>query len=323
MKVALLINRGNFEKYSNWKNYGWEITHYGNAAPDIDKVIASGAEAMVVDPMIKIGAEIITKMPDLKIIVSHGVAYNLTDIEAAKNAGIYVCNNAGVNAHPVAEQTLLLILAILKKFRYHEDKVYAGKQIEAKMACFESGLTELSELKVGIVGYGAIGKALISVLRPFGCGLYYYTRSGDHGIEGVKYMPLEELYATCDIILLCLPVTHETSGMINKETLKKFKRGAMLINTARGDLINNEDVAAALNSGQLGGFGADTLAPSPVQADNPLLINLTEESRRRVALSPHIGGITAGCFTRVYDRIGNNIKAVENGRRPDCIVNSL
>ena len=323
MKVALLINRGNFEKYSNWTDAGWEITHFGNIDPDMDKVTASGAEAMVVDPMIKIGPEIISKMPKLKIMISHGVAYNNFDLASAKATGVYVCNNAGVNAQPVAEQTLLLILALLKKFRYHEDMVYAGRQMEFKMSCFENGLTELGELKVGIVGYGAIGKALISIMRPFGCGLCYYTRSGDHGVEGAEYVPLTELYGCCDIVSLCLPVTPETEGMINADTLKMFKRGAILINTARGDLINNEDVAAALNSGQLGGFGADTIAPSPVQADNPLLVGLTEESRRRVAFSPHIGGSTKGCFTRVYKRIGANIKAIENGQRPDCIVNQL
>ena len=323
MKIALLINRGNFEKYSNWNETGWELIHFGNIAPDMDRVAASGAEAMVVDPMIKIGPEIISKMPKLKVIISHGVAYNLFDLDAARAAGIYVCNNAGVNAHPVAEQTLLLILALLKKFRYHEDMVFAGRQMEAKMACFESGLTELGELKAGIIGYGAIGKALISIMRPFGCELFYYTRSGDHGIERAKYLPLEELYGYCDVVSLCLPVTPDTLCMVNKDTLKLFKQGAILINTARGDLINNEDVAAALNSGQLGGYGADTIAPSPVLAENPLLLGLTEESRVRVAFSPHVGGITKGCFTRVYKRIGENIKAVENGQKPDCIVNQL
>jgi len=182
MKIALLINQGNYEKYSKWNEDKWEIIHYGNASPDMDKVTSSGADAMVVDPMIKIGPDIINKMPNLKIIISHGVAYNLIDLEATKQAGIYVCNNAGVNAHPVAEQTLLLILAILKKFRFHEDEVYAGGQIKAKMSCFESGLTELSELKVGLIGYGAIAKALIELLKPFGCEMCYFTRSGDHGL---------------------------------------------------------------------------------------------------------------------------------------------
>jgi len=323
MKIALLINRGNYDTYSKWNEPGWELLHFGNAAPDMEKVAASGAEAMVVDPMIEIGAELISKMPNLKIILSHGVAYNLIDLAAAREAGVYVCNNAGVNAHPVAEQTLLLMLALLKKFRYHEDMVYAGKQIDAKKACFENGLTELGELKVGIIGYGAIAKALISLLKPFGCEICYFTRSGDRGLDGIKYLPIEKLYDTSDMVVLCLPVTPETVNMINEDTLKLFKRGASLINTARGDLIDNVAVAAALNSGQLGGFAADTIAPSPVLADNPLLAGLTEESRLRVALSPHIGGITRACFIRVFERIGNNIKAVENGQKPDCIVNSL
>jgi lactate dehydrogenase-like 2-hydroxyacid dehydrogenase len=320
MKAALLINRKNFEKYSKWDEPGWELIHMGNGEPDAEKIIATGATALVVDAIAKIGPEIILKMPGLKLIHSQGVAYNWIDIDAARSVGAYVCNCAGVNARPVAEHAVMLILTLLKGFRSGEDMVYSGRQMEAKTACFENGLPELYGRKVGIVGFGAIGKMLASVLKPFGCELFYYTRSGDCGEAGLTYMALEELYANSDIVSVNVPVTPVTTNMINGETLKLFKRGAILINTARGELVDHEAVADALKSGQLGGFGTDTLAPEPVLADNPFLSSLPEELRARVSLSPHIAGITAGTFIRVYELVKQNIKAIERGERPSNVV---
>ena len=323
MKVALLINKENFLKYSAWQDTEWELIHMGNGEPDPGAVVATGADVLVVDAITKIGMDIITKMPGLKLIHSQGVAFNAIDIDAAREAGIYVCNCAGMNAQSVAEQAVMLILTLLKSFRYNEDMVYAGKQMDAKTACFKEGLPELFGSRVGMVGFGAIGREFAARLKPFGCDIFYYTRSGDMGISDAKYMPLDELYAGCDIISLHVPVTPETTDMVNKESLKLFKRGAILINTARGELMNHDDIVDALISGQLGGLGTDTLAPEPVLPDNPVLSRLPEELRNRVALSPHLAGITSGSFVRAYKHIRKNIETLAAGQRPDCVVNGL
>jgi len=323
VKTALLINRDNFEKYSNWKDVGWELLHLGNGVPDIESVIATGAEALVVDAVMKIGPDIIENMPGLKLIHSQGVAFNAIDVYSAQKAGVFVCNCAGVNARAVAEQAVLLILALIKNFRWGEVMVYAGKQMEAKTACFMNGLPELGALTVGIVGFGAIGRALASLLKPFDTKINYYESLGDRGSAGLTFMPLEELFACSDIISLHVPVTPETTNMINSESLKLFKYGSILINTARGELVDNSAVVDALISGQLAGFGADTLAPEPFMLDNPILRDLPEELRRRVALSPHIAGITAGTFSRVYELVRKNIEAITKGQRPECVVNGL
>ena len=323
MKAALLINRENFEKYSRWEDVGWELLHMGNAAPVAGDVAATGADALVVDAIMKIGPDIIERMPGLKLVHSQGVAYNGIDLESARKSGVFVCNCAGINARPVAEHAVLLMLAVLKGFRHNEDMVYADKQMEAKTACFREGLPELYGRRVGIVGFGAIGKALASVLAPFGCEVCYFTRSGDRGVEGASFVSLEELYETCDIVSLHVPVSPETERMINRETLMSFKSGAILINTARGELMDHAAVAEALVSGRLGGLGADTLAPEPYLPDNPLIFGLPGDVRKRVALAPHIAGITAGTFIRAYRMIRANIEAVESGRRPECVVNGL
>ena len=323
MRIALLIDRDNFEAYSNWEDSGWDIIHMGKDDPDRERLVATGANVLVVDAMMKIASDTIENMPRLQLIHSQGVGYNAIDIESARKAGIYVCNNAGVNAQAVAEYAVLLILALLKRFRWGEDMVYAGRQMEAKTACFKNPIPELGSVKVGIVGFGAIGSTIAALLRPFGCKIRYYTRSGDCGVEGCTYMPLEELYADSDIISLNVPVTGETANMVNRQTLKQFKRGAVLINTSRGELMDHGAVVEALISGRLGGLGADTLAPEPFLLDNPVLRDLPPEFRDRVALSPHVAGISEDCFIRVYSHIKSNIEALARSERPDCIVNGL
>ena len=323
MKIAMLVNRDNYEKYASWDDARWELIHLGNGEPDVKAVIETQADALVVDAITKIGPDIIDNMPQLKLIHSQGVAYNGIDLEASKKAGIFACNNAGMNASPVAEQAVLLILALLKTFRPNEDMVYAGRQIEAKTAGFSAGIPELCGCRVGIVGLGAIGRELATRLRAFGCELYYYSASGKKANTDLEFLPLNELYATCDIISLHAPVTPETTNMINRESLNLFKPGAILINTARGELMDHDAVVAALISGQLGGLGTDTLAPEPVLPDNPVISRLPVELRSRVALSPHIGGITSGSFVRAYLHIRQNLEAVAAGQKPDCIVNGL
>ena len=319
MRVALMINRENFEMCSDWKDTSWELLHFGNGEPDAQIVIESKADVLVVDAIMRIGPDIIEHMPGLKMIHSQGVAYNGIDTKSAYDHGVYVCNCAGINAKPVAEQALLLMLALLKKFRWGEDMVYEGRQMEAKMACFSDGMPEVGGLTIGIVGLGAIGKTLAALLKPFGCKILFYDKIA----SDIEYTPLDELYAKSDIVSLHVPVTPETTNMINSESLKQFKHGAILINTARGELMDHKAVVDALVSGVLGGLGADTLAPEPFLLDNPILSDLPEHLRWKVALSPHIAGITTGTFIRAYDRIGKNIEAINADQKPQNIVNNL
>jgi len=322
MIVALMLNKDNFDKYASKPPDRWELFHLGNAELDVRKVLETKADVLTVDAITKVDMDIIGNMPSLKLIQSQGVAFNAINLNAARDAGIFVCNNPGINAQAVAEHTILLILSLLKNYSRYESMVYDGKQMDAKTECFANGLPELGSLTVGIVGLGAIGSALGERLKAFGCRLLYHSRTPkpEYGIE---YAPLEKLYAESDIVSLHAPVSDDTANMINEKSLSLFKNGALLINTARGELIDNAAVVRALVSGKLGGFGADTLSPEPVLEDNPFLIALPKELRRRVALSPHVAGISAGTFIRAYDHIFKNIEAIERGQRPDAIVNGL
>lgn len=324
MRAAFLVDKQNYEAYCHEIPEHWEILHFGNEDYDPEELAATRAQAILIDPMLPLAGETIGKMQELKMIQSFGVGYNRIDLSAADQAGVYVCNNAGVNAAAVAEQTILLMLAVLRKYHEAETMTYAARQGEFKGRCFAQGLKELGECRVGLVGLGAIGKEVALRLAAFGCQVCYHKphRLPEPNPWQVTYSELDELLAGCDIVSLHLPVNPETVNIIHDQTIGKMRDGAILINTSRGELVDQEAVCRALESGKLGGFGADTLAPEPVRPDNPI-INLPEELRNRVALSPHIGGITSGTFHRSYRSAIENMEKALRGERPNHVVNRL
>ena len=198
--------------------------------------------------------------------------------------------------------------------------------MEMKEQCMTEGLTELSACKVGLVGFGDIARATAERLAPFGCELYYYTRHRRTPEEerkyGVTYLPLEELAETCDIVSLHCAVTDETRNMVDDALLRRMKPTAYLVNTARGDLVDNAALVQALTEGRIAGAGLDTLAPEPVPDGHPLTV-LPQEIQDRVALAPHLGGITEASFRRAHAHMWRNAERLAAGERPDCVVNGL
>jgi len=324
MVIALRINKDNMDAYSDPKALrpDWELIHLGNGDVSDAEVAATGAEALIVDAITPVTAELIDVMPQLKIIHSQGVAYNCIDCDAARARGIYVCNNAGVNAKAVAEHTIMLMMTLLRRFAESQAAVYAGKQIDFKSSCFANALPELMGKRVGFIGLGAIGMEAAKRLHAFGCELSYNDRFPIDNDLGMTMVSREELLQTCDIISLHVPVTPETTHMINDEAIKLMRPGTILINTARGELVDQDAVGRALIEGRLGGYGTDTLSPEPVPADLPLL-HLPEEARARLAVTPHVAGLTIGSFQRTYCNIWSNLAAVEDGQRPNFVVNGL
>ena len=195
-----------------------------------------------------------------------------------------------------------------------------------KEAVMVSNSPELGEQTVGLVGFGDIAQALARRLAPFGCRLLYYSlhrRSPEVEAQfGVTYLPLEELAAQCTILSLHCAVNQQTRRMVNAALLAKMRPGAILVNTARGDLMDDLAVREALISGQLGGAAFDTLFPEPTPADHPL-VDLPPEVRDKVVYSPHLGGITGGSFRRGHARMWNNVRLLLEGNRPECVVNGL
>ena len=284
------------------------------------------AEVLFVDAITPVTASLMDRLPKLRLIHSEGVAYDRIDLDAARQRNIYVCNNKGCNAGAVAEQAILLMLMLLRRALPGDRAVRQGRQMEMKEQCMTEGLTELSACKVGLVGFGDIARATAERLAPFGCELYYYTRHRRTPEEerkySVTYLPLEELAAACDIVSLHCAVTDETRNMVDDALLRRMKPTAYLINTARGDLVDNAALVQALTEGRIAGAGLDTLAPEPVPDGHPLTV-LPQEIQDRVALAPHLGGITEASFRRAHAHMWRNAERLAAGERPDCVVNGL
>lgn len=299
----------------------------GGAAPSLQTAADNpDAEVIFADAITPVTREMMELLPDLKLIHSEGVAFNAIDVDAARERGIFVCNNKGCNATSVAEHAVMLMLMALRCGVTGHNAVRAGEQIQFKERFMVSSAPELGEQTVGLIGLGDIGAAAAKLLRPFGCKLYYYTahrRPPETEAElGVTYLPLAELAGKCDILSLHCAVNDQTTHMVNEAFLSQVKPGAILVNTARGQLVDNLAVRQALIDGQLGGIAVDTLDPEPTPADHPL-VDLPPEAADRAIYSPHLGGITGGVFRRAHRNMWNSVKLILEGQRPNFIVNGL
>lgn len=298
---------------------------WGGSDEEDDALLSRARDALCIqaDAMRPVSARLISGMPDLRLIQSEGVGYDCIDTAAAASRGVPVCNTAGTNAGAVAEAAVLLMLAALRRLTEGDAAVRAARQAQARHLFIQSGLRELGECRVGLVGLGAIGAQTAVRLRPFGCELYYYSRTRraleTEQAAGVSYLPFEELLSVCDIVSLHLPANERTYRMMNRETFEKMKPGSIFINTARGSLVDQEALAEAIISGRVAGAGLDTLDPEPVRPDNPLL-RLPEEFGRKLTFMPHVAGTTAATFRKQQRLCRDNIKAALAGERPVNIV---
>jgi phosphoglycerate dehydrogenase-like enzyme len=338
---AIFWRQGEFElqilhigKKGNVERYSAGLTLPAHTLIDLPtglttaEYLAQGAQAdaIFVDAMYPVPADLIEAMPNLKLIHSEGVGFHFIDTEAAKRRHVYVCNCRGCNAMAVAEQTILLMLGVLRDVTGGDAAVRQGNQITVKENYMVRGdLLELADCKVGLIGFGEIAKATARLLRTFGAQVYYNKPNrADAATEeayGVQYLPQDELLATCDMVSLHAPVTEQTRNMANDAFFAKMKDGAFFFNTSRGDLVDSAALLRALESGKVRRAGLDTIAGEPVQTDNPLL-TADAVLTQRILFSPHIGGITVSSFRRAYGMIWAAAAAVAAGQRPENVVNS-
>lgn len=285
--------------------------------------IAADADFIMADAISPVSAHLIESMPNLKLIHSEGVAYNAIDVEAARTRNVYVCNNAGANAVGVAEQTVLLMLACLRDVVNGDAAVREGRQIQTKERMMLEGIRELGDCRIGFIGFGAIAQETARHLAGWGCEMFYNKRhrlaEEDERSLDARFATVDEIAASCDIVSIHVPVTDDTRNMVDAAFFARMKPGAILVNTARGEIVDTQALAGALEAGTLAAAGLDTVAPEPVLPDNPLL-NLSDQAARRVVLSPHIGGTTIGFFRRAHRTIWENIARVAAGEKPVNIV---
>lgn len=326
MKLLVIGDERRFEQYlPDLPIVGQTETLVVSRGASDDEILSAidDCDFIVADAISPVSARLISSFPSLKLVHSEGVAYNAIDLTAARERGVVVCNCARVNAGAVAEHAILLMLACLRYLPEGDESVREGSQIKEKERLMIEGVRELGDCSVGLIGFGSIAAETAKRLHSFGCDVAYWNRNRrPEDIEDrfhVRYLPFDDLISTNDIISLHVPSTPETEGLIGAEALSAMKKDAVLINTARGEIIDQHALADALERGSIGFAGLDTLSPEPVTHDHPL-INLTPAAARRIVLSPHIGGITEGAFRRAWQTIWTNIARVSSGETPANIV---
>jgi glycerate dehydrogenase len=245
--------------------------------------------------------------------------YNIVDIEAAKNNGIVVSNVPGYGAMSVAQLTFALLLELCHHVQRHSDAVINDKWTKSADFCFwDFPLIELAEKTIGIIGFGDIGQKVADIAAAFGMNVIAFSRTQrEHPhVSNFRWVTKEQLFEEADIVTLHCPLTAQTEGIINKESLKKMKSSAFLLNTSRGPLIVEQDLADALNSGTIAGAGLDVLSTEPPPGTNPLF------GAKNCIITPHIAWATKGARERLMRVTLDNIVAFQN-RKPVNVVNGV
>ncbi len=283
-----------------------------------DKVIERCSDADIVVTNKKlITKEIIDALPSLKFIATLSTGYNVVDIKAAREKNIPVSNIPAYSTDGVAQLVFALLLEMTNSVAIHNESVKDGEWCRCQHFCYwKTPLTELRDKTFGIIGFGKIGSAVANIANAFGMKVIAYspnTRTYD-GFGKVEFTDKERVITESDVISLHCPLTEETEGMVNREFLKKMKSTAYLINTSRGPVIVEKDLAEALNGGIITGAGLDVLSQEPADENNPLI------SCEKCLITPHIAWASLEARTRLMNIFRENVKAFLDGK-PKNVVN--
>lgn len=317
MKIVILdgraLNPGDLS-YDCIKQFG-EVTLYERTDTKEDTIARIGDSEIVLVNKVPITQEILDACPNIKLICVQATGYNIVDCDACARKGIPVTNVPSYGTAAVAQFTIALILELCHQVGIHNESVHNGDWVKSTNFCYWlTPQMELGGKTLGILGFGRIGREVGKLAKAFGMKVIAYNRSQcDEGREIGEYVDLDTLFAQSDILTLHCPLFPETEKIINAENIAKMKDGAMLINTSRGGLLDEEAVAQALNTGKLRGAAVDVVSREPMTADNPLLTS-------SCIITPHIAWAPVESRQRLLDCIVENIRCFLNGT-PQNVVN--
>lgn len=291
-----------------------DLTVYDRTAPEDVAARIGDAEVVFINK-VRLTDDIFAACPNLKLVSILATGYNIVDLAAAKRRGITVCNVPGYSTRAVVQMTFALLLEICQQVGLHSGAVHTGRWQTCPDFCFwDRPLIELDGKTMGIVGYGAIGSAVGTVAQALGMKLLVTARHEKPVPEGARFVSLPELLAQSDVVSLHCPQTAENARMIDAGALAQMKDGAILLNTARGGLLDEQAVADALRSGKLLAAGMDVVSAEPIRADNPLL------TAPNCFLTPHIAWAPLETRRRLQAISAENLRAFLAGK-PQNVVN--
>lgn len=310
MKIVILDGYTVTQNDLNWNALEdiAEVEVYERTSPEEVVTRCKGAE-MVLTNKVVLDAATLNMLPRLMYIGVLATGYNVVDLEAATRQSIVVTNIPAYSTNSVAQMVFSHILNIVSRVGHYAEENRKGKWSNSADFCYlDHNLFELAGKKIGIIGLGNTGKATAQIALGFGMNVLAYTSKDAEDLpDGIRKVTMDELMEMSDIISLHCPLNDDTRHIINAENLSKMKHSAIVINTGRGPLVNDNDVAEALNNDVIAAYGADVVTTEPVPADNPLL------TAKNCFLTPHIAWATHEARQRLINICVDNVKAFIDG----------
>ena len=290
------------------------LTVYERTQPEETVARAKEAEIVLTNKVLLRRQEI-EQLPNLKYIGVLATGYNVVDLEAARERGIIVTNVPAYSTESVAQMVFAHLLTVTNRTEHYAIQNREGKWTASPdFSYWDTTLTELAGKTFGIVGLGNIGKRVAAIAQAFGMKVIAYTSKAASQLpEYIEKKTMDELLRESDVLSLHCPLTADTKQLINRETLQKMKSSAILINTGRGPLINDQDVAEALNNNRLRAYCTDVLTEEPAKSDNPLL------QCEYAYITPHIAWATCEARTRLIEIATENVKAFIEGKAQNVV----
>ena len=266
----------------------------------------------------KMNEELLKAAPNVKLLAITATGFDNIDLEYCKSRGIAAANVKAYSTPAVAQHTFAMALFILEKISYYDEYVKSGKYSSQSGFCnFDEKYNELSGKTWGIIGMGNIGRSVAKIAEAFGCKVIFYSASGNSTCTDYERVDLDTILKESDVLSIHCPLSDRTRNLINRDTLKLMKKSAILINVARGPVVNDADLAEALNNGTIAGAGLDVLGVEPMEKDNPL--GLIKDSRK-LLITPHMAWASVESRQRCFDEVLLNIKAFIEGRERNRLV---
>ncbi len=292
-----------------------DTTIHDRSTPNEVVERATGADAVLVNKVV-LSAETIAGLEDLKYVGVLATGFNCVDTAAASTRQIPVCNVPTYGTRSVAQMAFAQVLELTQRVGHHDHTVRKdGRWAASDDFCYwDHPLVELDGLTMGIVGLGRIGLATAQLALAFGMDVVAYSPSDKQPPDGIRMVPLDELFEQSDVISLHCPLTPDSENLVNATRLATMKSSAYLVNTSRGPLIDSEALAVALNSGQIAGAGLDVLEEEPPPREHPLY------SAKNCYITPHIAWATQAARARLLNTAVENLSAFQNGQ-PQNVVN--
>jgi glycerate dehydrogenase len=317
MKIVVLdgfaLNPGDLS-WNNLKKLG-ECAVYERTKPEEVLERSFGADALITNKVV-IDKAVMEKLPGLKYIGVTATGYNVVDVRAATERNIVVTNIPAYSTNSVAQLVFSHLLNVANRVELHANSVKAGEwATNPDFAYWKTSQMELAGKTIGIIGFGQIGRKVAEIAQVFGMNVIFYNRSAKADLpEGMVQKKLEEVFAESDFVSLNCPLTNENAAFVNKKLIETMKPGAVLINTGRGGLVNEADLAEALNSGKIAAACLDVLSTEPPLPDNPLI------AARNCFITPHIAWATLEARQRLMNVTIENLTNYLSGTPKNVVA---